>query len=128
MQEAIFILYVKDQWRSARFYKELLQLEPRLHEPGMTEFSLPCGGILGLIPSQGIKNLLGDKMPDPTLSSHVPRAELYLLVEPAKEYHFRALALGGIEISPTKDRPWGHRASYCLDPDGHVLAFAEKIQ
>ncbi len=127
MQEAIFILYVRDQWRSARFYKELLQLDPRSHEPGMTEFDLPSGGVLGLMPVQGIKNLLGDKLPDPFLADQIPRAELYLLVTGARDYHFRALALGGIEINSMKERPWGHRASYCLDPDGHMLAFAEKL-
>jgi len=24
-----------------------------------------------------------------------------------------------------ESRDWGDRAGYCLDPDGHVLAFAE---
>ncbi len=128
MQETLFILYVKDQWRSARFYKELFLLEPRLHEPGMTEFSLPTGGALGLMPIQGVRNSLGDKLPDPSIGLGIPRSELYLLVENPREYHLRALSLGGLEISPLKERSWGHRASYCLDPDGHMLAFAQKIE
>lgn len=128
MKEAIFILYVRNQWRSARFYKELLQVEPRLHEPGMTEFELPCGGVLGLMPVQNIQQLLGDKLPDPRVDEKIPRAELYLLVHGAREYHFRALALGGTELNPLRERAWGHRASYCLDPDGHVIAFAEKME
>ena len=28
------------------------------------------------------------------------------------------------ELSPMGLRSWGHLAAYCLDPDGHVLAFA----
>ena len=35
-----------------------------------------------------------------------------------------ALAAGAKELSPMGLRSWGHLAAYCLDPDGHVLAFA----
>ena len=49
-----FILYVADQSRSARFYAELLGLAPSLDVPGMTEFTLPGGCKLGLMPEAGI--------------------------------------------------------------------------
>ena len=39
----------------------------------------------------------------------------------------QSLHAGAIEISPMADRDWGHRAAYSLDPDGHLLAFAEEI-
>ena len=54
----------------------------------------------------------------------MPRAELYLLVDDPAAFHGRALAEGGRELSPLAPREWGHEAAYCLDPDGHVLAFA----
>jgi hypothetical protein len=31
-------------------------------------------------------------------------------------------------ISALEDRDWGQRVAYSLDPDGHVLAFAEIIE
>ena len=33
---------------------------------------------------------------------------------------------GAIELSPLTRRPWGDDAAYCLDPDGHVVAFATR--
>jgi uncharacterized glyoxalase superfamily protein PhnB len=122
--ESYFIFYVADQDRSAQFYAQVLDATPRLNVPGMTEFSLPGGGVLGLMPEKGIKALLGATLPDPARGRGVPRAELYLLVAAPAEYHTRALASGALELSPLKLRDWGHTAAYCLDPDCHVLAFA----
>jgi len=122
--ESYFILYVADQKRSAAFYTAALGTPPRLDVPGMTEFTLPSGGILGLMPVSGIKALLGSALPDPAHASGIPRAELYLLLQDPAEYHARALAAGARELSPLLPRDWGHSAAYCLDPDGHVLAFA----
>ena len=55
------------------------------------------------------------------------RAELYLLVADPEASHARAIAAGARELSPVAPRDWGHRAGYCLDPDGHVLAFAAEM-
>ncbi len=122
--ESYFILFVAEQERSTRFYTEALGLAPRLHVPGMSEFQLPGGGVLGLMPEQGVRRLLG-----PVLAASEPqpsgaRCELYLLVDDPGAWHARALAAGAEEISPLQARNWGHCAAYSRDPDGHVLAFA----
>lgn len=122
--ESYFILYVEDQVRSTQFYSSVLGLSPRLNVPGMTEFALLSGGILGLMPQARIKALLGSKLSGPSIAAGVPRAELYLLLEEPSEVHRRALAAGAIELSPMQARDWGHTVAYSLDPDGHVLAFA----
>ncbi|MBI5670603.1 MAG: VOC family protein [Chloroflexi bacterium] len=119
------ILYVSDQESSARFYAAVLELQPALHVPGMTEFHLGEGNILGLMPEAGIKRLLGDALPDPTAARGIPRAELYLVVADALLYYRRALAAGARNLSGLEKRDWGDVVAYCLDPDGHVLAFAE---
>jgi uncharacterized protein len=123
-----FILYVKDQARSNTFYSQVLGLQPSLNVPGMTEFTLSDTCILGLMPETGIRRLLGDKLPDPTRSPGVPRSEIYLLISHPLVYHQRAIQAGAVELSGLENRDWGHRAAYCLDPDGHVLAFAEQIK
>lgn len=120
------ILYVRDQARSREFYAIALGMAPRLDVPGMTEFELGAGCILGLMPEKGIKRLLPD-MPDPEKGSGIPRAEVYLTVPDPAVYHARALAAGARELSPLGPRDWGDKAAYSLDPDGHVLAFAAKI-
>lgn len=123
---AHFILYVADQAASARFYRAVLAVEPRLDVPGMTEFALD-GAVLGLMPVAGIRRLLGDALPDPTAGAGVPRAELYLVVDDPASLHARALAAGARELAPLAARDWGHAAAYSLDPDGHVLAFARVV-
>lgn len=124
MITAHFILYVADQGRSTAFYAAALGQPPRLDVPGMTEFELAAGAVLGLMPEAGIRRLLGPALPDPSRAAGVPRAELYLVVGDAAACHARALAAGARELSPLSPRDWGHRVAYALDPDGHVVAFA----
>ncbi len=123
---AHFILYVADQQRSTAFYTAALARAPRLHVPGMTEFELAAGAVLGLMPEQGIVRLLGEALPDPSGARGIARAELYLQVDDAAACHARALAAGAVELSPPQPRNWGDVAGYLRDPDGHVLAFASR--
>ena len=90
----------------------------------MTEFRLNDGSMLGLMPETGIKQMLGDKLPDPSQASGIPRCELYLIVDDPATFHSRALESGAKELSELQERPWGDVAAYSLDPDGHVLVFA----
>lgn len=122
--ESYFILYVRDQAQAASFYAAALGVDPRLNMPGMTEFDLPAGGVLGLMPEEGIKRLLGESLPDPSSGRGIPRAELYLMVQDPARHHAQALKAGAKELSKLAPRAWGHSAAYSLDLDGHVLAFA----
>lgn len=125
-REVLFVFYVANQERSCAFYTALLGVEPSLNVPGMTEFPLIDHGRLGLMPEKGIAKLLGDSIPNPATASGVPRSELYLIVDNASVYYGRALLNGAQEVSPLQLRDWGDRVAYCLDLDGHVLAFAER--
>lgn len=122
------ILFVSDQERSKVFYENVLDLVPILHAPGMTEFQLNEGFILGLMPEASIKKLLGENLPNPSSASGVPRAELYIQVKENESCKClaRAVGAGATGISPARLRDWGDIVSYCLDLDGHVLAFAER--
>ncbi len=122
------ILYVKDQTHSAEFYSRVLNCVPSLNVPGMTEFTLSDNTVLGLMPEAGIKRLLGEKLPDPARAAGIPRTEIYLRVTNPLTYHRRAIEAGATELSDLQDRDWGDRVAYSLDPDGHVLAFAGKIE
>jgi uncharacterized glyoxalase superfamily protein PhnB len=118
------ILYVADQKRSMKFYRAVLQMDPILDVPGMTEFQLTEGHVLGLMPEKGIKRLLGDRLPDPEKGSGIPRVELYIRVDEPEFMFKRALESGATELSPILPRDWGGRAGYVMDHDGHVLALA----
>ena len=121
-----FILYVKDQKKSSEFYSAVLKQKPDLDVPGMTEFIMNTGCILGLMPEKGIKKLLGDTFPDLAKAERIPRAEVYIRVDNPISYYKRALTLGAQELSPLKKRDWGDVAAYCFDLDGHILVFAKK--
>ena len=127
MNKSFFIFYVRDQEVSTKFYTHTLGYEPILHVPGMTEYELSPNSYLGLMPASGIKNLLGNTLPDPTVGDGIPRSELYLKVDNPEGYHSRALEAGAKELSPMQPRDWGDLAAYSLDLDGHVLAFAKTI-
>ncbi len=119
--QANLIFYVQDQPRSRNFYASILQLEPRLDVPGMTEFELRPGCVLGLMPQVGIKKLIpGLSFPEGA------KAELYLYVPSVEERYARALKTGATELISPRNFDWGDYAAYCQDPDGHVLAFAQK--
>ena len=121
-----FILYVADQARSRDFYKDVLELQPSLDVQGMTEFTLNAYCKLGLMPENGIAQILKDTVPHPSSGSGIPRAELYLSVADISAAFARALQSGGKEISPPAIRSWGDTVAYVADPDGHILAFAHK--
>lgn len=121
-----FILYVSDQKQSKEFYSAILGLKPVLDVNGMTEFLVAANVKLGIMPTENIVRILGNKTPHPESGNGVPRCELYLYVDSAEKYYSRAKDNGAIEISPVQMRDWGDTAGYLSDPDGHVIAFAEK--
>lgn len=118
------ILYVDDQARSTAFYARVLGQEPSLNVPGMTEFTLTGESILGLMPKADIVELLAEKLPANARPEGLMRAEVYLIVDDPAAYQQRAIGAGAQNVSDLARRAWGHMAAYCLDPDGHVLAFA----
>jgi catechol 2,3-dioxygenase-like lactoylglutathione lyase family enzyme len=125
---AHIILYVKDQVASSNFYRYVLDLEPVLDVPGMTEFKLSDTCVLGLMPEIGIKKLLGEKLPDLNEARGIPRAEVYLVVDSAAQYYERALQKNASALSALSLRDWGDQVAYCLDLDAHVLAFAQRAE
>lgn len=122
------ILYVADQQSSTEFYSRLFRKNPDLHVPGMTEFKLSDHVKLGLMPNSGIAKILLDNTPNPATGAGIPRCELYLHVEDIQLEFENALNSGAKLVSPILDRDWGDRACYFADPDGHIIAFAEKLQ
>lgn len=121
------ILYVKDQAKSALFYKLLLGRDAYLNVPGMTEFELTDNSILGLMPSSGIAKLLINKINEPEYFPGKPRAEIYLIVDDINKYIKNAKGAGAILLDDLKKRDWGHNAIYFEDLDGYIIAFAEII-
>lgn len=123
IRQSHFIFFVRDQAASAAFYRRVLQCPPTLDVPGMTEFALGPGCVLGLMPQVGITRILSGAV-DPSESGEQPRAELYLLVDEPSAWQARVVGAGGRALGPPAPRGWGHLVAYGRDPDGHLLAFA----
>lgn len=121
------ILYVADQQLSTDFYTKLFRQNPELNVPGMTEFQLAENFKLGLMPNNGIAKILADKTPHPESGSGIPRCELYFYVEDIALEFNNAVNTGAKLISAIQNRTWGDKACYFADPDGHIIAFAEKL-
>ncbi len=122
-----FILYVSDQERSRAFYESILEMPPVLHVPGMTQFQLNDFCRLGLMPEKGIVKILGQQTQHPSKGSGIPRCELYLHVDDPEKSISKAIQSGAQPVSPALPRDWGDIAGYCSDPDGHIIAFARKM-
>lgn len=121
------ILYVKDQEESMSFYQKLLRTAPYLHVPGMTEFLLSENCKLGLMPNDGIARILQNKTPHPETGNGIPRCELYFYVDNLEFEYQHAIQIGAKLISSIEVRSWNDNVCYFADIDGHIIAFAEKI-
>ncbi|MDH4471189.1 MAG: lactoylglutathione lyase [Fluviicola sp.] len=121
------ILYVNEQMASTDFYTKLFRQHPDLNVQGMTEFKLAENCKLGLMPNNGIAKILSDKTPHPEQGNGIPRCELYFYVESIEFEFENALKIGAKLISPIEDRDWGDKVCYFADIDGHIIAFAEKL-
>jgi hypothetical protein len=126
LPKTMIILYVHDQAVSKTFYRNVLNHEPSLDVPGMTEFELTKDVLLGLMPNDGIAQLLGTKVPHPDSGTGIPRCEIYIPVSNPDECYYNLIQLGGTGISGGTHRNWGHYVAYGADPDGHVIAFAKQ--
>lgn len=118
------ILYVADQRKSRDFYAAVLDKQPVLDVPGMTEFVLADNLKLGLMPEDGIAKILSDKTFHPSAGNGIPRCELYLNTDDIEVAFERAKAAGATEISRIQERDWGDTVGYLADFDGHIIAFA----
>ena len=117
---ALTVFFVADQSRSVKFYRQVLQAEPALDVPGMTEFQLGPHCRLGIMPRAGAERLLGD-LPEGC------GGELYLYVDEPLNYAARARSAGAEVVSELAVRNWGGETIYLKDQDGHVLAFARTL-
>ncbi len=79
------------------------------------------------MPNAGIAKILGYTTPHPETGTGIPRCELYLHVEDLEKEFENAIQAGAKVISKIAERNWGDRVGYLADPDGHVIALAEKI-
>jgi uncharacterized protein len=124
---SMFIIFVKDQERSAILYKKILAKTPILDVPGMTEFALSAASSLGIMPLSGIQKLLNKKPELRNPGSQVYNAELYLILPNPQEVVSRSLSAGAVLQSPYEKRSWGNKVAYLLDFDNNLIAVSDSV-
>jgi lactoylglutathione lyase len=115
------ILYVADLDRSTAFYRDMIGLDVKFSEAGYVEFATE-GTKFGLYERDRLPGLIGRGPAATGLGGEV------LFLEPNVDREAERLADAGVPIlfGPV-DRPWGQRTVHVLDPDGHVVEFAQPI-
>lgn len=115
------ILYVGDLEESIRFYRDVVGLPFKFAESGYAEFATE-GTRFGLLERARLPDLIGREA-----AGGGPASEVLFLVDDV-DARSEGLRAAGVEIlSGPVDRPWGHRTLHVLDPDGHVVEFAQEI-
>jgi lactoylglutathione lyase len=115
------ILYVADLDRSISFYRDVIGLPFKFTESGYAEFATE-GTKFALFERARLPQLIGRDSGDGDATM-----EVAFLVEDVDVEAERLRAAGVTQLSGPVDRPWGQRTFHLLDPDGHVVEFAQEL-
>ena len=121
---ALVIVAVESLARSVELYTRAFGWTKTVDTPVYVELAVPGGMRLGLYDRQGFARNIGE-LPAPSPST-VTSTELYVYVEDLEASFERVLSAGGRVLSPIARRGWGDIVGYLADPDGNVLALAQR--
>lgn len=121
------IFAVGDLTRSLAFYEQAFDWprNERIDYPDYVELHTPDGGTLGLYDRRGYEAMVGAEAAEPS-GGRVSPAYVYVRVEDARAAADRIEAAGGRPLSPLDPHSWGETAGWFADPDGNVIAVAER--
>jgi len=115
------ILFVTDLERSIAFYRDVAGLIFKFSQAGYAEFATE-GTKFALYERARLPGLIGREG-----AAGGPFGEVVFLVEDVDGEAERLRGVSATILSGPVDRPWGHRTLHVLDPDGHVVEFAQEI-
>jgi predicted enzyme related to lactoylglutathione lyase len=121
------VLAVSDLERSLDFYERAFDWprNERIDYTNYVELLPPDGGAVGLFESDGYSQLVGaDSAPIP--GGQVAPAYVYVRVKDVEATATRLEEAGGRPLSPLAPRSWGEDAAWFADPDGNVIAVAQR--
>jgi lactoylglutathione lyase len=116
------ILYVKDVPRSVAFYEDAFGLKRRfVHEAGMYA-EMDTGGTTLAFAANGLaKSNLPGGFRENSPTALPAGFEIGFTTDDVQGYYDRALAAGGIAVSPPSAKPWGQLVAFIRDEDGIVV-------
>jgi predicted enzyme related to lactoylglutathione lyase len=122
------VFAVSDLARALDFYERALGW-PRndtIDYTNYVELLAPDGGALGLFERDCFGELVGAEPAD-VPDDRIAPTYLYLRVDDAEATAARVEEAGGRSLGPLSPRSWGERAAWFADPDGNVLAVADRV-
>jgi catechol 2,3-dioxygenase-like lactoylglutathione lyase family enzyme len=122
----LVILAVTDLPRATAFWREALELEPRVQVPVYVELELPGGMGLGLYEREGFGRNTG-QVPMRAEPGQLQPTELYFRCDDLEGAIARLERLGARCLSARAPRDWGDEAAYFADPDGNVVVVARAL-
>jgi predicted enzyme related to lactoylglutathione lyase len=122
------IFAVEDVARAAAFYDEAFgwPRNPLVDFRNYVEYLLPEGGALGIYQRRGFAGEVGAE-PFAADADHVSQAYVYFRVDDVDATSAAIEAAGGRPLSPLAERAWGEQAGWFADPDGNVIAVAQRV-
>ena len=123
-QVAIVIFAVADLARSRAFYERAFGWRAGVVTPSYVELATGSTSV-GLYARSGFAQNTGQPA-QAAPSIGTTSAELYVHVDDARAAADRVLAAGGRPLDDVRRRPWGDVAAYFADPDGNVVAVAQR--
>lgn len=119
------VLFVEDLDRTLAFYVDKVGLPVRFRAEGYAELTVE-GSKLALLARSRVPELAGNAHANrPAAGTH--EASVTLLVEDVDRIHRELAAHGVAFLGAPKDRPWGQRTAYFIDPDGHLIEIATNL-
>jgi len=123
------VFAVEDLARSLEFYERAFgwRRNGAIDYTNYVELLPPDGGALGLFERDGFAGLVGAE-PAGVPQGRVSPAYLYVRVEDAEAAAHRLEAAGGRRVAALEPRSWGETAAWFADPDGNLVAVAERTR
>ncbi len=125
MTDVIVIFAVADIEASSRVYAEVFGFEIEVKAANYVELRMTPTTSFGLYQRDAFPNNFDGRVGAREPGAAQP-AELYLRVADAARVIEALRARGFMLKSPLAMRPWGEQAAYFLDPDGFVVAIAQR--
>ncbi len=119
------VLFAEDFERTLAFYVEKVGLPVRLRAEGYAEFVVE-GAKFAVLSRRRLAELVGSAQAGrPAAGSH--EGSVTILVDDVDRVYRQMSARGVTFLSAPQDRPWGQRATYFEDPDGHLIELATNL-
>ena len=119
------VLFVEDLDRTLSFYVDKVGLPVRFKDEGYAELAVE-GTKFALLARSRVPGLVGQAHAGrPAPGAH--ESAVTFLVEDVDRAHREMCGRGVTFLGSPQDRPWGQRAVYFQDPEGHLIEVATNL-